>query len=171
MSKQETVQTVTTSASPRRLHVKPTSKTRTMYNKRLLVNARERERMKILNKGFENLRNALPCYIADGHISKITTLRLAINYIRTLTEVLNETEGEDHVSQQPGPDELARLQNVKVKVLMNAYHNASPTKMEYGSSFRTTSNDSEMGTSVNNDRDLPTIFEKNDFLEHTKTEH
>lgn len=67
-----------------------TNRSRTLYNKRLLVNARERERMKTLNKGFENLRNALPCYIADGHISKITTLRLAINYIKTLSAVLQD---------------------------------------------------------------------------------
>lgn len=63
---------------------------RMSLQKRLLVNARERERMRVLNKAFEALRDALPCYIADGHMAKITTLRLAINYIRALTEVLNE---------------------------------------------------------------------------------
>ena len=81
------------------------NRSRTLYNKRLLVNARERERMKTLNKGFENLRNALPCYIADGHISKITTLRLAINYIKTLSAVLQDgtsTDGHEALSgQQP----------------------------------------------------------------------
>lgn len=58
--------------------------------KRLLVNARERDRMRVLNNGFQALRDALPCYIADGHMAKITTLRLAINYIKALNEVLNE---------------------------------------------------------------------------------
>lgn len=81
------------------------NRSRTLYNKRLLVNARERERMKTLNKGFENLRNALPCYIADGHISKITTLRLAINYIKTLSAVLQDgtsTDGHEALGgQQP----------------------------------------------------------------------
>jgi hypothetical protein len=76
------------------------NRSRTLYTKRLLVNARERERMKTLNKGFENLRNALPCYIADGHISKITTLRLAINYIKTLSAVLEDAEGQTLVEQQ-----------------------------------------------------------------------
>ncbi|XP_028393091.1 neurogenic differentiation factor 4-like [Dendronephthya gigantea] len=71
------------------------NRSRTLYNKRMLVNARERERMKTLNKGFENLRNALPCYIADGHISKITTLRLAINYIRTLSAVLQDASNSE----------------------------------------------------------------------------
>lgn len=63
---------------------------RNSLKKRLLVNARERERMRILNQAFQSLRDALPCYIADGHMAKITTLRLAINYIKALTEVLKE---------------------------------------------------------------------------------
>lgn len=62
--------------------------------KRLLVNARERERMRVLNKAFESLRDALPCYIADGHMAKITTLKLAINYIQALTDLLNEHNGD-----------------------------------------------------------------------------
>ena len=63
---------------------------RMSLQKRLLVNSRERERMRVLNKAFESLRDALPCYIADGHMAKITTLRLAINYIKALTDLLNE---------------------------------------------------------------------------------
>ena len=63
---------------------------RMSLQKRLLVNARERERMRVLNKAFESLRDALPCYIADGHMAKITTLRLAINYIKALGDLLNE---------------------------------------------------------------------------------
>lgn len=63
---------------------------RNSLKKRLLVNARERERMRVLNSAFQALRDALPCYIADGHMAKITTLRLAINYIKALTEVLND---------------------------------------------------------------------------------
>ena len=86
--------------SDRRARKTQPNRSRTLYNKRLLVNARERERMKTLNKGFENLRNALPCYIADGHISKITTLRLAINYIKTLSAVLQDAEGQTLVEQQ-----------------------------------------------------------------------
>ena len=68
---------------------------RMSLQKRLLVNARERERMRVLNKAFESLRDVLPCYIADGHMAKITTLRLAINYIKALTDLLNEQKDED----------------------------------------------------------------------------
>ena len=87
------------------------NRSRTLYNKRMLVNARERERMKTLNKGFESLRNALPCYIADGHISKITTLRLAINYIKTLSAVLQDApnaEGQALVEQLPRVEQTPR---------------------------------------------------------------
>ncbi|XP_065654691.1 twist-related protein [Hydra vulgaris] len=63
--------------------------------KRMLVNARERERMRVLNKAFESLRDALPCYIADGHMAKITTLRLAINYINALNQVLTENKSTE----------------------------------------------------------------------------
>ena len=70
-------------------------RSRMSLQKRLLVNARERERMRVLNKAFEALRDALPCYIADGHMAKITTLRLAINYIKALTEVLEEQKEGD----------------------------------------------------------------------------
>lgn len=72
---------------------------RNSLKKRLLVNARERDRMRVLNNAFQALRDALPCYIADGHMAKITTLRLAINYIKALTEVLNE---DNPVQIHPG---------------------------------------------------------------------
>lgn len=72
---------------------------RNSLKKRLLVNARERDRMRVLNNAFQALRDALPCYIADGHMAKITTLRLAINYIKALTEVLND---DNTVQMLPG---------------------------------------------------------------------
>lgn len=78
--------------------VKP-KRQRNSLKKRLLVNARERDRMRVLNNGFQALRDALPCYIADGHMAKITTLRLAINYIKALNEVLSE----DPPNGMPGP--------------------------------------------------------------------
>lgn len=132
-----TAATASDGPSPKRSRPKTASRSRTAFNKRLLVNARERERMKILNTGFENLRNTLPCYIADGHISKITTLRLAINYIKTLTDVLKDTKSADersardeyshhgHVELRPGPE----------RPLVYAYSNSGALKMDYGLSF------------------------------------
>lgn len=82
-----------------------TKRPRNSLKKRLLVNARERERMRVLNNAFQSLRDALPCYIADGHMAKITTLRLAINYIKALTEVLDD-EGPSSVTTRYEPASL-----------------------------------------------------------------
>ena len=89
--------------------VKP-KRPRNSLKKRLLVNARERDRMRVLNNGFQALRDALPCYIADGHMAKITTLRLAINYIKALNEVLNEetTKGTPVAHCTPPPQQHDR---------------------------------------------------------------
>ena len=93
---------------------------RNSLKKRLLVNARERDRMRVLNNGFQALRDALPCYIADGHMAKITTLRLAINYIKALNEVLNE----DHtpigtpVAQCTTPIQQIPTSNVSCNAVM-----------------------------------------------------
>ncbi|XP_001641040.2 neurogenin-1 [Nematostella vectensis] len=82
-------------------HLPPKQKRpRNSLKKRLLVNARERERMRVLNNAFQSLRDALPCYIADGHMAKITTLRLAINYIKALTDVLRD---ESSTGEHGGP--------------------------------------------------------------------
>ena len=67
------------------------------------MNARERDRMRVLNKAFESLRDALPCYISDGHMAKITTLRLAINYISALSELLSEDAKKNKNSGKVAP--------------------------------------------------------------------
>lgn len=143
MSKQDDSRAVSaiaaTAAEPsaKRSRPKSTSRSRTAFNKRLQVNARERERMKILNTGFENLRNTLPCYIADGHISKITTLRLAINYIKTLTEVLKDTKIADERSREEYSHHGSHLElrPGSERSLVYAYNNAGGLKMDYGLSF------------------------------------
>lgn len=57
-------------------------------------NQRERNRVKLLNLGFERLRQLVPC--EEGQrLSKIATLRAAIAYIRSLQELLDEDAGCD----------------------------------------------------------------------------
>ena len=98
--------------------VKP-KRQRNSLKKRLLVNARERDRMRVLNNGFQALRDALPCYIADGHMAKITTLRLAINYIKALNEVLNEdTSIGTPVAQCTTPIQQIPTSNVPCNTVM-----------------------------------------------------
>ena len=54
---------------------------------------RERNRMHMLNDAFENLRRVVPKSNLSEHqkLSKIATLRLAIQYIGALTSVLRST--------------------------------------------------------------------------------
>jgi hypothetical protein len=56
---------------------------------------RERNRMHILNEAFDELRKIVPKSNLSEHqrLSKIATLRLAINYISALTRILQSTGG------------------------------------------------------------------------------
>ena len=70
--------------------------------RRKTANSRERNRMKEINDAFENLRLVVPAYPAENSKpTKITTLRLALNYIAALREMLgldqygNELSGSE----------------------------------------------------------------------------
>lgn len=56
--------------------------------RRTKANTRERNRMHGLNEALEVLRKYVPCYSKTQKLSKIETLRLARNYICSLTEIL-----------------------------------------------------------------------------------
>ncbi|XP_050727484.1 helix-loop-helix protein delilah-like [Eriocheir sinensis] len=66
--------------------------------RRKTANARERYRMRKINTAFDSLRNILPSALAvkpastSSTLTKITTLRLAVSYIRALSKVLEEEE-------------------------------------------------------------------------------
>ncbi|XP_076335408.1 achaete-scute homolog 1-like isoform X1 [Tachypleus tridentatus] len=61
-------------------------------------NERERQRVRNVNDGFERLRNHLPLpdKERDRRLSKVEILRMAINYIRYMEDMLTET-GENQV--------------------------------------------------------------------------
>ena len=57
-------------------------------HKRLTANERERRRMHGLNVAFDNLRSVLPPLGSHKQYSKFETLRVAVSYIATLSEIL-----------------------------------------------------------------------------------
>lgn len=72
--------------------------------RRKTANARERIRMREINSAFEHLRKCVPVSMCDGSptttnekLTKITTLRLAMNYIQTLGNLL--TSGSSDYSE------------------------------------------------------------------------
>lgn len=54
-------------------------------------NERERNRVKLVSDGFANLRKHVPTLPLNKKLSKVETLRTAIEYIRHLQKVLNES--------------------------------------------------------------------------------
>ncbi|XP_045610248.1 helix-loop-helix protein ngn-1-like [Procambarus clarkii] len=107
--------------APKRL---PSSKSRpaplSKY-RRKTANARERHRMKEINNAFESLRKVLPDALeiqaTSSSMTKITTLRLAVDYIRALSHVLQET----------GDPELCSIQNT----LQHSIHNTLQHSLQY----------------------------------------
>ncbi|KAK2543952.1 class A basic helix-loop-helix protein 15 [Columba livia] len=90
--------------------------------RRLESNERERQRMHKLNNAFQALREVIPHVRAENKLSKIETLTLAKNYIKSLTSIiLNMSNGHfpaaegmggawgsklyQHYQQQRGDDE------------------------------------------------------------------
>ncbi|XP_064648109.1 neurogenic differentiation factor 1-like [Lineus longissimus] len=66
--------------------------------RRTKANARERNRMHGLNEALDVLRKHVPCYSKTQKLSKIETLRLASNYICSMSEILKQGIKPDGVS-------------------------------------------------------------------------
>lgn len=60
-------------------------------------NERERNRVKLVNLGFTSLRQQLPNGAANKKMSKVETLRSAVEYIKQLQELLDETDAVNAV--------------------------------------------------------------------------
>ncbi|KAG0715330.1 Helix-loop-helix protein delilah [Chionoecetes opilio] len=70
--------------------------------RRKTANARERYRMRHINTAFESLRGVLPSWVcsrrAAADMTKVTTLKLASAYIRSLQDILDGNAPEDTCS-------------------------------------------------------------------------
>lgn len=65
--------------------------------RRIESNERERQRMHLLNDAFQGLRDVIPFVRRGRRLSKIETLTLAKNYIKSLTNVICEMRSEPAV--------------------------------------------------------------------------
>ncbi|KFP74523.1 Class A basic helix-loop-helix protein 15, partial [Acanthisitta chloris] len=71
--------------------------------RRLESNERERQRMHKLNNAFQALREVIPHVRAENKLSKIETLTLAKNYIKSLTSIiLNMSNGHFPAAEGTG---------------------------------------------------------------------
>uniref|UniRef100_A0A8C4Q9N6 Achaete-scute family bHLH transcription factor 1 n=1 Tax=Eptatretus burgeri TaxID=7764 RepID=A0A8C4Q9N6_EPTBU len=59
-------------------------------------NERERNRVKLVNLGFATLRQHVPNGAANKKMSKVETLRSAVEYIRALQQLLDEHDAVSH---------------------------------------------------------------------------
>ena len=56
----------------------------TVEERRRIANERERLRVHALSAAFDDLRRVIPCYSSEQRLSKLSILRVAINYIAAL---------------------------------------------------------------------------------------
>ena len=74
-------------------------KRRITRTQRVAANMRERRRMVSLNDAFDCLRETIPIFPYEKKLSRIQTLRLAMEYISFMTELLHGT-GDDVTSRR-----------------------------------------------------------------------
>lgn len=79
---------------------KPRRRVATVAQRRA-ANIRERRRMFNLNSAFDKLRKKVPTFAYEKRLSRIETLRLAIMYIRFMTEVVRGKDFEHRMPLHP----------------------------------------------------------------------
>ncbi|NWI85735.1 BHA15 protein, partial [Pitta sordida] len=84
--------------------------TKDRHLRRLESNERERQRMHKLNNAFQALREVIPHVRAENKLSKIETLTLAKNYIKSLTSIiLNMSNGHFPAAEGTGANWGSKL--------------------------------------------------------------
>ncbi|KAL0268162.1 UNVERIFIED_CONTAM: hypothetical protein PYX00_010213 [Menopon gallinae] len=108
-------------------------------------NARERNRVKLVNQGFATLRSRIPDYISEIYteekkkkkVSKVETLRMALEYIRHLTDMLELRSADPSEWFRIKSDELtwknASNSSTGYPSPADTEYQQSPTNGAYGS--------------------------------------
>lgn len=87
-------------------------------------NARERNRVKQVNCGFEILRNQIPTAAKHKKMSKVDTLRHAVDYIRHLKQMLNDDIEVDDAASTDIKSEVS--DDIEDKELLLSPNNSFP---------------------------------------------
>lgn len=85
---------------------------------RQAANMRERKRMQSINDAFEGLREHIPILPYEKRLSKVDTLKMAIDYINLLSELIKkDTNGNEPKGPVPEPPK---------KIVLQAHRGQSP---------------------------------------------
>lgn len=94
-------------------------------------NERERKRVKMVNMGFETLRQHVPVGRKNKKMSKVETLRSAVQYIKQLQEMLetHDSATENRLLDNVDMDEL---ENKVTEMIQNANENNNNLSLKNG---------------------------------------
>ncbi|XP_076366848.1 uncharacterized protein LOC143255292 [Tachypleus tridentatus] len=117
--------------------------------RRRTANARERFRMDKMNEAFEQLRLAIPKFPSvNSKLTKIKTLRLAVHYIATLSDILRKTDGKEKQETVDGISLSIDSLELNLDLARNAYDltagdlnvllEADESAMDYNTEFEFT---------------------------------
>ena len=125
--------------------------------RRKTANSRERSRMNEINDAFEDLRKVIPDY-PTGKMTKITTLRLALNYMGALREMLGYSN-EDYRSSSlssPEPSDGGSTGSVSDCSSPGSCGSSNSPSSEQGTHFENSLSDS---MDIDTDASLKQLFE------------
>ena len=86
--------------------------------RRLRANDRERRRMRSLNRALESLKKCLPVPQSKRRVTKLEILRIACNYIRSLSDTLSE---DSQSNDSPSRGRKSRSRGISGDPVVNGF--------------------------------------------------
>ncbi|XP_060576042.1 uncharacterized protein LOC132733411 [Ruditapes philippinarum] len=111
-------------------------------------NERERKRVKMVNMGFETLRQHVPVGRKNKKMSKVETLRSAVQYIKQLQELLDADAAAPDNRLLDNVD-MDELENKVTEMIQNANESNNNLNLENGINLSNSVNQEAMDVSQN----------------------
>lgn len=126
-------------------------------------NARERNRVKLVNQGFETLREHVPNGKKNRKMSKVETLRSAVEYIRHMQQLLQENDVEiKKISLDTCSDNEDDGSPIAFDSIVDtSTSDVSPTTSVSSSDLMDTDSEQEVGDNINNNNNKTLNFNFN----------